>query len=223
MTESTKYKMHTRYYLDDGTEVPSNTTILNAVLGKPALVHWAWDLGTKGINYLNYRDDKGEIGKLTHHFILCDLREEEPDTDEYNKRQILTAKNCMKSYYEWKKRHKLEPILLETPLVSERYRYGGTPDYFGLVDGIPTVVDYKSGKGIFEDYYYQLCGYWKLLRENGYKAKQGLIMNFPRTEDEEYTEKLYTDFQKGWQIFYHCLCIYYLKKKGGRKKWQSKV
>ena len=53
----------------------------------------------------------------------------------------------MKSFYEWEKQHKLEPLILEIPLVSDIYGFGGTPDFIGKVDGNLEILDYKSGGG----------------------------------------------------------------------------
>jgi len=206
-----KTKIHTRYTKKDGTRVPSVTTVLN-VLAKPALIDWAWKMGLEGEDYKKHRDDKAEIGSLAHYLILCHIKGEQPDTRNYSQEQIDKAENCLISYFEWANGHTILSLLAEKPLVSEKYGFGGTPDHFALVDEIETLVDYKTGKGIYEEYYYQTASYAKLLEEDGHLTKRIMILNIPRSEDESFTVKVYKNFERGWQIFYHCLQIYKLMK-----------
>ena len=58
-------QIHTIYKKADGTRVPSATTYLG-VLAKPALIHWAWELGVQGLDYRKVRDQAGETGTLGH-------------------------------------------------------------------------------------------------------------------------------------------------------------
>ncbi len=46
----TKTKIHTVYKAKAGERVPYVTTILG-ILNKPALIEWAWKLGTEGTFY----------------------------------------------------------------------------------------------------------------------------------------------------------------------------
>ena len=212
---TTNTKVHHRYFKNDGTRVPSSTTVLG-ILAKPALIEWAWKMGLEGEDYRKNRDDKGEIGTLAHNMILCDAKGTKPDTDNFSKKQIDLAENCLISYYEWVKGHKIKDVLIEEPMVSEEYSFGGTPDRLAYVDGVLTLIDYKTGKGIYEEYYYQTCSYEKLIEEcKGEYPERILILNIPRNENEEFSLKVYKNFDKGWQIFYHCLQIYNLQKKGG--------
>jgi hypothetical protein len=116
------------------------------------------------------------------------------------------------SYFEWKKGHKIQDILVEEPLVSEKFGFGGTPDRLAYVDDILTLLDYKTGKGIYDEYYYQTCSYVKLVEEcKRLYPERILILNIPRDEDEEFALKVYKNFDRGWEIFYHCLQIYNLQ------------
>ena len=115
-------QVHTCYQVG-GKRVPSVTTVLS-ILAKPALIHWAWDCGCKGLDYRKVRDDKAEIGTLVHYWILCDLKGEKPDFSDHSKTQIDQAETCMLKFWDWKKQHNPRPILIEEPLISEIYKYG---------------------------------------------------------------------------------------------------
>jgi hypothetical protein len=211
--EMAKTKIHTRYKLKDGTLVPGVTTILQ-VLAKPALIHWAWDLGCKGIDYKKFRDDKAEIGTLAHYLVMCHFKNIEPDTSDYSAKQIDQAENCLLSFYEWEKGHEIEPILVEDPLVSEVDKYGGTLDLFAKIDGVDTLLDIKTGKGIYEEYIYQLAAYFHLLQVNKHNPERANILRIGRDENEGFECKTYnkSNLAIQWKIFKHCLTIHKLKK-----------
>lgn len=207
-----KAKAHIRYKDSEGKIVPGVTTILG-VLNKPALVRWANNLGLQGIDSSKYRDQMADIGTLAHYLIVCHLRKEKPDTSEYSQEDIGKAENCLLSYFEWEKGHKIEPIIVEAPLVSEKFGYGGTVDCYCKMNGDLCLIDFKTGKGIYEEYIYQLAAYERLLLDSGHKVDNVRILRIGRSEDEGFEEKVVKDTETEWEIFRRCLEIYKLKKK----------
>lgn len=208
---SNRAKVHTIYKLKDGTRVPGVTTVLNE-LNKPALIHWAWSLGTKGIDYRVHRDELADIGTLTHRMILCYFKSESCDTSEYSKRQIDKAENCLLSFYEWEKHHKVEPLLVEKALISERHRFGGTVDFIGDIDGVRTLMDFKTGKAIYDEFFYQLAGYSIAAEENGLNSAEHRILRIGREESEGSEERVKRDLSLDKEIFLHALGVYQVKK-----------
>jgi hypothetical protein len=90
--------------------------------------------------------------------------------------------------------------------------FGGTIDFYGTLDGVLTLCDLKTGSGIYDEHYYQICAYRQLLQENGRDVQQARIINIPRKDNEDFTEKIYTSFDRGLSVFQHCLAIYTLQK-----------
>lgn len=205
-------RIHTVYKSEDGKRLPSVTTILS-VLAKPALIKWAHGLGLKGIDMDSYRDELADIGKLAHRMILDHLRGDKTDTAHYTPAQIDLAENAFLKYLEWERQHKVEPMLVETPMVSLTHGFGGTPDFIGKVDGVLTLMDYKTGKGIYPEYFYQLGGYSLLY---GGDIRDYRILNIGRSEDEQFVEESRTDVNAEREIFLHCLAIHQLKAKKNR-------
>lgn len=204
-----------KYVLADDSIVPGTTTVENELgWNKNILVGWANRLGLQGIESRKYVDDKADIGTLAHAFVLAELKGEQPDTADYTANQIRQAKHCLESYQQWKSPKKIEPILVETRLVSETYRYGGTADFYGKIDGVLTLLDYKTGKGIWPEFAIQVAAYRQLLREHGREVNEVRILSIPRSEDESFSEKVFTERQlnAGWEIFKHLLGIWGLKR-----------
>ena len=206
-----KTKAHIRYKGANGENVPGVTTILG-ILNKPALVKWANNLGLQGIDSSRYRDEMADIGTLAHYLIMCHLTGQTPDTADYSPNQLEMAENATLSYYEWEKGHDIEPILVEAALVSPQYGYGGTVDLYAAVDGVPTLVDFKTGKAIYPEMVYQLAAYKQLLQEHGYEVGPARILRIGRDADEGFEEKVVTGLERQWAIFNHCLGIYNLQK-----------
>ncbi len=211
MKYSKRSRIHTVYKTKDGTRVPGVTTPLNE-LAKPALIHWAWNLGIKGIDYRVHRDELADIGSLTHDMILCYLKKKKCDMSEYSKALIDKAENCFLSFLSWEKAHEIEPILVEQIFVSEQHRFGGKFDFFGKVDGVKTLGDFKTGKRIYDEAFYQLAGYDILLSENGYFPEQFIAINIGRDENEKFEVVKKKSIGRQKEIFRAALTIYKLKK-----------
>ncbi len=208
-----RVKIHTQYRLKNGDRVPGVTTVLG-ILNKPALIHWAWDLGTQGIDYRKYRDTMADIGTLAHYMVQCDLGGDTPDLTPYSQEQICLAENCLIKFYEWRRENEIVPVLVEAALVSEQYKYGGTIDLLAYVNGVLTLVDFKTSKAVYPEMIHQLAAYNQLLAEHGFKVKNVRILRIGRSEDEGFEEqrKTMTELRNHWRIFRHCLEIYNLKK-----------
>ena len=206
-----KARGHTVYKLSDGSKVPGVTTVLG-VLNKPALVVWANRLGLQGIDSSKYRDEMADIGTLAHQMIVDYFKGEETDTAEYSKSQIELAENCLLSFWEWEKGHKIEIIMAEAQLISTEYGYGGTIDCFCNLDGQPTLLDFKTGKAIYPEFFYQLAAYEQLLTEAGKLIEVTRILRIGRDADEGFEERSVGNLDKQFEIFKHCLAIYNLKK-----------
>lgn len=213
------HKQHTIYKTVDGKRVPGCTTI-TGVLDKPALVYWANNLGFEGIKVREYVDTLAGIGTLTHARIEAEILGIPEDLSEYSAKDIDASDNSMLSWYNWRKGHVIEAAQSEVELVSELYRYGGKLDIVCLLDGVKTLIDIKTGKGLYPDHILQQSGYWWLGEEHNLGIKQAFLLNIPRKETESFDMKLLPtaalrEYFQG--IFLPCRQIYDAKKALGWK------
>jgi len=208
-------KVRAGYYLADGSRVPSVTTILG-VIAKPALIKWANNLGLQGIDSTKYVDELAGIGTMAHAMATAELSGKDVSavTAGADKATVDLAENCYISFLSWAKERTVEPILMEEPLVSELFRYGGKFDFYGRIDGRLTMLDLKTGSGIWPEHFHQLSAYGHLLVENGYEAPQDYtVLNIPRAASESFDTKTRTDMTDDWEIFKAALSIYRLQAK----------
>lgn len=186
-----KSRSHTKYFTKNGTLVPGCTTI-TGVMDKPALIRWANTMGLKGVDTTKYVDEMASIGTLTHYFIECYLLGVKADLGDYSGNQIEAAKKCFQKFLDWqiaKNVKKEDFVVTEGQLVSEKHLFGGTVDICAMVQGIPTLIDIKTCKGIYGEQKTQVAGGYRLLcEEHGYGVERILILRIGRDESEGFEE-----------------------------------
>lgn len=163
------------YFLADGTRVPGVTTLLQPLKGDPgALMNWAWKLGKEGKDYREERDHAAGIGTIGHEYIDADIHGREPQkftAEEFRVDQatfdamLVKAATSLQAYRSWKAGVKLEIIETEMQMVSEVYRYGGTPDALARLNGELILLDWKTSNHIYPEYIAQISAYAQLWAE----------------------------------------------------------
>lgn len=206
-------KPHTIYRTKNGDRVPGVTTVLG-VLAKPALIRWANNMGLQGIDTSKYVDRAAQAGTAAHEMIECHLTNQEFDRTPYPEDLLSIAENGLIKYLDWEKTHRIEDVHSEMILVSEKHRYGGQIDMYCLLDGLPTLVDFKTNAtGIYDEMKHQTAGgYRHLLEENGYPVKKVIIIRLGKSENMDLETKEIGDWEKHWRIFELCRELYDLQK-----------
>lgn len=206
-----KARAHTVYKTSDGQKVPGATTI-TGLLNKPFLITWANRLGLEGIDSTKYRDEAAEVGTLAHAMVQAHLQGETVDETQYTAQQVDLASNAVLSFFAWEKSHNLEPLMLEVQMVSDKHLYGGTVDCYGVLDNVFTLIDFKTGKSIYDEFFVQTAAYAELLKEHGHPVEQIRILRIGRDETEGFEERSITTWDKYYEIFDCLNKVYWLKK-----------
>jgi len=213
------------YRLADGTRVPSVTTILGVYKDPGPLTRWAYKIGLRQ-GYAQGRDGTppaglygeraAEIGSVVHdaaeHMIhgageedaLCLALESERGR-ELDETQRERARTSLGAFVEWWDMAAPEVIATETPLVSERYAYGGTNDCVARIGRSRTlaVMDWKTGRGVFVEYKLQLAALAELWRENyGEKITRAHCLRFDK-RDGGFTHEMVTNLDAYLSAFLH--------------------
>lgn len=166
-----------------GKKVPSVTTVIG-MIAKPWLVSWANKLGLQDVDSTLYVAEAAGAGTLAHAAIESDLR---GDTTidaalvaEFSEAEKTAARVAWGSYKAWRKLHELEPLLIESQLISERLQVGGTVDLYAKIDGRRAVLDFKTGGRVYESHLVQLAAYRAILEERGYEVDEVRVVLIPR-------------------------------------------
>jgi len=163
-----------------------------------------------------------ETGDIIHKLIERGIGgeqvrlEEYPDVIAQGVRKTLSWLYEMKSVTEY----------LEQAFVSMEYGYGCRVDWAGTVNGIKTVIDFKTqgtkpgGKTAkYPTWCYQLAANGMAMPKAYEKAYENYInIIISSTEPERPIEiKIWSaaDIQNGWDVFYHLLQVFTLSRKMG--------
>ena len=222
MTELLKPSGHATYKDSAGKRLVGVTTIL-AVMAKPALIKWANNLGLAGIDSTTYVDNLADVGTLAHHMILCKFKNATPDMSDFTENQIKMATASLASFTSWESSHEVKPLVTEEVLISEEFGFGGTPDLLCELDGIVTLLDFKTGKALYPEVLYQLGAYAYLLSGAGWSIDQAVALRIGRELGEGFEVINFTTeaLQEGFKVFHLCLQLYrqtYLTKKNYWRK-----
>ena len=143
-------RQHTIYKNAAGVRLPGVTTLVG-LRDKPALpsrpqtssgskASTPWPIG---------RSWPSSAGQHTP-MVYAKLSGTKFDPQDYTPRQIDRAENGFIKFLDWLKGRKLEPIILEQPLVSERHQWGGTPDIYCRLDGRSSSSTPRAGRDVAE-------------------------------------------------------------------------
>lgn len=176
------------YYTKDGTRVPSVTTILGRYKESGGLIHWAAGQSVEYVkrelahlpnpvphidviklcelgrsSYRDVRDEAADAGTLAHDAVEQWIKGNPVAFDESEVGR--KAKSSFDAFLEWANQTQLEVTHTEVPLVSERYKFGGTLDAM-LIQKRRALADWKCSAGVWPEYLCQVAAYGVLWEEN---------------------------------------------------------
>ena len=203
------------YHLKDGAKIPGVTTIVGRFKDSGALIYWAWNQGKEGKDFREARDVAASIGTLAHQMVEAHLRNEilvwEKPLDAET---LQKATQAFGMYLAWENQTKLEIIATEMPMVSEAYKFGGTPDAIGSMEGKLCLLDWKTSNGLYPDYLIQMAAYKALWEENNPKDLLTGGFHLLRFSKEvgDFTHHYFSELEGAWQMFTHLRVAYELDR-----------
>lgn len=124
--------------------------------------------------------DAADAGTRAHEWIdnyilwrLNDTGVGELPEDE----RVLSA---VQAFLEWETRNHVIWLSGDLVVGSAEHEFGGKLDGLATVNGIPTLIDFKTSNQISKDYFIQTAGYHIALKEMGVEMWQRLILRVPK-------------------------------------------
>lgn len=226
------------YVLADGTPVPGSTTI-SGMLNKPALVGWAGKTMQKravefgkecyaaGVNgdpapalekwtdvLYKQRDDAADAGTAGHEMSQAWLQGRDVDeaVEGFSKEAREGGKRALDSFRRWWDRSRYELVDMEVPLVSERYRYGGTYDLLLKGPDGYEMGDLKTG-GTYPEHLIQVASYGHLLKEcRDIDVVSYTLLRITRKVQPDFHHSSYDRLEQPWEAFKLLRQLYDLMK-----------
>ena len=218
------------YTLHDGTPVPGVTTIIGE-LNKPALVGWAGKTvaaaavahgkaclaagkaGKRAPGFPRWteilygkRDRAADDGTVAHNLFERHLRGDHVEREDATDGAWTAYVNAA----QWLDETSLHIEPHEQPMVSEKYRYGGTPDALAYSQGNavlqdlgrPYLADWKTG-GVYAEHLIQMAAYAQLLREcQGVEVLGVRLVRFSRDHGDFVAHAWPREvLETGWKVF----------------------
>ena len=192
--EPTEYLCTKSHYLINGNEYHRVTHILG-VISKPALIYWYAKNGMKKCKQILHL--RAEFGTTCHKLFEIMMAGGIVNSKNYNEEMQTTISD----FNTWRDEHEIESQGLEVHLWSETYKYAGTTDFIGLVDGKLTILDWKTSKAIYNEYWLQIAAYVHAFEElTGVKVDQVGILCI-RDGKTIYKVKTYEEMIEHFPVF----------------------
>jgi len=139
--------------------------------------------------------DAGRRGTAVHHLIEGRAKEhlvlQEGD--------LASVEPMYESFLLWTKDRDFKPLANEVPVWSDKHGYKGTLDCIGIVDGMVTLLDWKTSNSIRLDYRLQLAAYWyayKESRPDPHPIRMIRIVRFGGRSDKETQVKDLVEYEE---------------------------
>src|SRR5438445_11495666 len=203
-----------RFYRIEGLELPSVTTILNIiakpglapwyakeerryfetamleVLSRPGARDPEYVLAAvaeavTGVKAADREKQKAAaIGTAVHAGIEWELRRQLGEDAGPELRLPEAAAWAAERWKDWARSVALEPLAIERTVYCVECGYAGTLDLYARVKGVPTVLDWKSGRAIYPEAFLQNLAYRHAARRLGMASDQGLVVRLPKLLDD---------------------------------------
>lgn len=215
---------------DQKFKVPSVTTICGIIDKSAALTQWA---SNSAVNYIEgavlsdtpYTDtylasvlhaaryahraiktDAANVGTQAHHWLEAHFKHGLiPELPEDGR-----VRNCVHAALEWMGEHKVEKVEVEKRVYSRVHRFSGTLDKLAVVDGVLSLLDWKSSKNLYAEYHLQTAAYVAAYQEEtGIAVPQRVLIKLGKEDGVFQDHILPTEEQgKDFEAFLAALTLY---------------
>lgn len=195
-------KIGDKYYLVDGVRYDKVTSILHHI-PHPQLESWFKRATPEQLQ------DQTALHRGTHMHTAIEARLKEGVFDKNMWGGEIARR--MHAFESWVSNYNIKfgPYVLEAPLYSHTWGVAGTADFVGYIDSELTVADWKSSKGVYDNYPVQVAAYMHFYKEiTGEEPKKGLVVCI---QEDKVLTNVIPSFEVAedlFQTFTSCLNMY---------------
>jgi hypothetical protein len=164
--------------------------------------------------------DATTIGTIVHQFaedwLNAELHQGKYGPEKPSLPHNEKAKESAKKFLDWLQENEVKPKATEQVVYHPMLGYAGTYDLKAEVNGKNLIIDFKTSKGLYEEYDLQATAYLRAEEQrNPDEDLDGFgLIRFPK-DLADFEARIVTDqkeISKNWNAFNGCLAIY---------NWQS--
>jgi hypothetical protein len=189
------------------------TTIGGLAKDAAGIIWKANQLGLEGINTKDEWGDKMDSGTLAHALAESHITGiNHPIESEWKPEVWKQGMTGYKAFQKFLKGSDINIVQTELSLMSPEWLFGGTIDAISENDEI-SIIDYKTGKSIYQEALTQVCGAYKHLYELHHKKVTGgyHIIRFNK-DDGSFAHHWWEDVPEAWELFKHLRIVSELQK-----------
>jgi len=188
------------YYFLNGEFLPGVTSILGEAAPTPYGLKLFWQQNTKEEADALF-NQAGDFGSKMHDAFERLLLAQELNllTDYPTKKE----KDCLMAFKDWFSYYKPTEFDAEQPIASAKYKYAGTLDFVGMINGQRWLIDFKTSNAIHFSHQLQILAYQVAYEESyGKKIDRVAIARFGTTHKGtgDPKEGKLKETGKGWEF-----------------------
>jgi hypothetical protein len=175
-------------------------------------------------NYNKVKKEAADIGSLSHRVLeqvlkhragmapapTLPLRADSLLAPGLTADMVDKANNCVKAGIEFFDKHEIEVVQAEAPRWSPTYGYIGTGDLIAKLNGVLSVLDFKTGKRPYPEYFLQTAAYQHAYQEEfpGQAIQARWIVNVGRDGELQTESRTNESFESDFRAFLALLRVY---------------
>lgn len=126
-----------------------------------------------------------EIGTQVHALVEWNLRQSLGQKVGPEPQVVDKAQWGFMAFQDWANSVSLKPVFIEQMVFSREHHYAGTMDLLAEVNGVLSLVDFKTGKAVYSEAHLQNIAYQHALTEMGHLTPvKGYIVRLPKVETD---------------------------------------
>lgn len=204
---------YTVYVDGEKVKCPSVTTISGILDKSPALMGWAvketlkvaksliepgkyysvqeldkiWEKSRKASYVI--KQDAADIGKIAHKWMELYFHGQEPELPP----EDHPSRSCVLAALAWVRDHNVKIIQTERPVYSLFHKVSGRLDGIAEIDGKRSVLDFKTGNGVYVEARFQTAAYQSFYEEETKEELEQRVVIRLGKEDGKFYQRVYPD------------------------------
>jgi hypothetical protein len=190
-----------------GQPIPGTHDPIKRYEDKEALMAWTYNQGKQGLP--RFQRAAIDIGATVHAMAELDLKGRPHREIEACLHERLAAPNHLQmawasfgQFQAWRQECEVRAIAQETPLISETYQYGGTPDTIAMINGGIGLIDFKASKAPYPSNLVAMAAHGQLWNEThpDQKIDTYHLLILPK-EGGDFQHYAFDDLSVQWRLF----------------------
>jgi hypothetical protein len=145
------------------------------------------------------KKEAADIGTNAHKWLQLYFAGKNPELPKPE----LPYRAAVDAALKWVEQHSVQFLDSERPVYSRKHKFSGRLDGYGKVDGKFSIIDFKTGNGVYEEAWLQTAAYdFAITEETEMRFEQRVIIRLGKLDGHFYSQIQNRDtLKKDWKAF----------------------